>query len=263
MHQRQTLLALPLVLVAFTASAEVEFGAQWLQFDYREESDAGSILNEESGDIPGVYLAWRNQIDRLWLELEGHYAKGSVDYEGGTQSGRPLSTETDQRLVQYRLRAGGSLPINNLDVAPYGMVAHQRWDRFIKPTSSTLGLREDYRWWEAGAGVRACGTAWQERIGALCLSAEAFRTFNGGIEVHLESVQLGRPRLELGEGNGYRLELDWSPAPVPAVNLSLFYEQWHHGESNTVSVQRGGTIFLISEPQSDTARLGARVALKL
>lgn len=262
MYQRRALLALPLILIASTASAEMQIGAQWLRFDYREESDTGNTLNKESGDVPGVYLAWQNQFDWLWLELEGHYAKGSVAYQGGTQSGRPLSTETEQRLIQYRLRAGASFPLNNLDVTPYGMLAHQRWDRFIKPTASTLGLKEDYRWWEAGAGVRACGTAWQERVGTLCLSAEGFRTFNGDVEVNLESVQLGRPQLELGEGSGYRLELDWSPAPAPTINLGLFYEQWHHGESNTVGVQRGGTIFLISEPQSDAERLGLRVALK-
>lgn len=248
-----------LALSSMPCFGDVRIGSHWQYFDYEETSSQNVTLNREDGGLPGVFLRAQTQLGFAWLEAGTSYAKGDVDYKGLTQGGRSLETTTTQRLIDYRLRAGVPFALQQSTLTPYLVTGYQRWDRAIHPTASTLGLDEFYRWWEAGAGARWCGGF---GYGEVCALGEVFGTVEGTVEVGLEPVGLGRPELDLGEGTGVRLELDWSPALAPHLSLGWFYERWDHGESNTVFVQRSGTVFGVSEPDSETVRQGLRLAIR-
>lgn len=260
MNASKTLCTLTtLALCTTPCFGDVRIGVHGQDFQNEETSPRNVTLNREDGELAGVFLRAQTNVGFAWLEAGASYAKGDVDYEGFTQGGRSLSTETTERLIDYRLRAGVPVEWRQSTLTPYLVAGYQRWDRAIHPTASTLGLNEFYRWWEAGAGARWCGGF---VYGDICVLGEAFGTVAGTVEVGLEPVGLGRPELDLGDGTGVRMELDWSPALAPHLSLGWFYERWDHGESNTVRVQRNGTVFGVSEPDSETARQGLRLAIR-
>lgn len=255
--------SLSLLMVTLGAEAsELEFGATWFQFDYQEQDTGGAVLNEESGGVPGLFLAWQPTLgDLVWGRLEAGYASHTVDYDGQTQAGAPLTTRTHQRLIHYDGRLGLRFRQDRVEWRPYAAARYQRWDRAIQPTPVSLGLDEYYRWWEAGAGLQACAVG-LEWAAELCLDLNGFRTVSGEVEVALGAIGAGNPELQLGDSDGYRLQLSWSPKAVPAFGVTLFREEWSFGRSNSVLVNQGGLLFRITEPASETVRQGLRASLK-
>lgn len=251
-------LAALLFVSPLAVASELEVGATWFDFEYEEQGTDGAVLNKESGDVPGLYLAWQPGFGELvWGRLEAGYASHSVAYDGQTQAGAPLATTTHQRLIHYDGRLGLHLYQGRVAWRPYLAARYQRWDRAIQPTSLSLGLDEDYRWWEAGAGLQACALelSWAAE---LCLDLQGFRTVSGEVEVGLDSLGAENPTLALGDSDGFRTQLTWSPRPWPRLGLAVFYEQWSFGRSNTETVTLGTAVLRVTEPASDTVRQGLR-----
>lgn len=245
-----------------SAGGYVEVGASWFYFDYQETGDAGQVLNEETGDIPGVYIAWSPDLgSRLWLRLEASYASHSLTYDGQTQAGAPLTTSTHERLIHYDGRVGGQWFQGNLAVRPYLSARYQRWDREIQPTPTTLGLNEYYRWWEAGAGVESCSHGWSWAAEA-CLDLGVFRTTAAEVEVALGNDPDNYPVLEPGGGSGYRVQLRWSPPALSQLVVSLYHAAWDFERSDSELVNLGLARLRIHEPASEASRQGIRVALR-
>ncbi len=256
-------------LVAGTAAAAdqraggyVEAGASWLYFNYQETGSAGQVLNEETGDIPGVYVAWSSVFGSYaWARLEASYASHSVTYEGQTQAGAPLTTSTHERLIHYDGRVGGQWLQTAIAVRPFLSVRYQRWDREIQPTASSLALNEYYRWWEAGVGVESCGSGWSWAA-EVCLDLGVFRTTAAEVEVALGSDPDNYPVLEPGDGSGYRVQLRWSPPASSHLVVSLFHAAWDFDRSDSELVRLGFAQLRIREPASEASRQGVRVALR-
>ncbi|SFM36413.1 hypothetical protein SAMN04487963_2246 [Marinobacter zhejiangensis] len=245
-----------------TGASFLEVGATWFYFDYQEESDSGQVLNKETGDIPGVFIAWTPTLgSHAWGRLEAGYASHSVEYDGQTQAGVPLTTQTHQRLIHYEARFGGEWRGGELGLRPYLAARYQRWDREIQPTGFSLGLNEDYRWWELGGGIAAC-TSSLSWASDLCLDLGVFRTTRGEVEVALGNDPDNYPVLEQGDGTGYRVQLQWSPQALPRLLVSLYHAAWDFERSNTELVRVGFAQLRIREPASESSRQGVRVALR-
>ncbi|MDC0661292.1 hypothetical protein [Marinobacter sp. SS21] len=260
-HLRRLLLLLPLASSSVSADS-LQLGTNWLYFDFREESPSGATLNQEQGDLPGVYLNWHRDLGRrFWLELDAGYNRGQVQYDGQTQAGVPLTTSTRQRLIHYDGRLGVHLESPTLTWRPYLMARYQRWDRSIQSSGLSLQLDEFYRWWEIGAGVAACAPA-QTWFSNFCVDVAAFLTHSGNVRVAAAALPGGEPELSLGDGEGYRLQLHWSPPPWPEVNVSLFREAWDFGDGDEELTRLGRLLVRIREPASESVRQGIRVGLK-
>ncbi|MDX1756123.1 MAG: hypothetical protein R3175_08705 [Marinobacter sp.] len=239
----------------------LELGANWLYFDFQEESPSGQTLNQEQGDLPGVYLAWQQGVGhRFWLGLEAGYNRGKVEYDGQTQAGVPLATTTHQRLVHYDGRAGMRVEGGTLTWSPYLMARYQRWDRSIQASGLSLGLDEFYRWWETGAGLRTCAPAraWSSN---LCLDLAVFRTHSAAVTVVAQALPGGEPELSVGDGEGYRVRIHWSPPPWPEVTVSVFREAWDFGAGDEERARLGRFLVRIREPASTSVRQGIRVGM--
>lgn len=262
------LLQLPLATGA-VAGAEVveaveviEIGASWSYVEYQEQGDSGQTLNEESGDIPGLYLAWTPAFGpHAWGRLEAGYASHNITYDGQTQAGVPLTTTTHARLIHYDGRIGGQWQQGPVVLRPYLFARYQRWDRAIQPTGTSLGLTEYYRWWEAGAGLEGCGNGmvWASE---LCLDLGLFRTIDGEVEVALGNDPADYPVLQPGDSTGYRAQLRWSPPGLSQLVVSVYHEAWDFKRSPSETVNLGFAQLRIREPASDTRRQGVRVALR-
>lgn len=255
-------LLLALMPMTVSASPSLEVGASWVYFHYQEEDQNGQTLNKETGDIPGVYLAWRPSVGRyFWGRLEASYASHTVDYDGQTQAGAPLTTTTHERLIHYDGRLGAAWEYQGLQLQPYLSARYQRWDREIQPTTVTGGLNEYYRWWEAGGGVEGCASRldWASEV---CLDLGGFRTLDGEVEVALGNDPDNYPVLHQGDGAGYRVQLRWSPPQWSRLVVTLYHAAWTFERSDSESVRLGFAQFRITEPASEASRQGVRVALR-
>lgn len=258
---RHLLLLLPLASSSVFADS-LQLGANWLYFDFREESQSGATLNQERGDLPGIFFNWQVDLGtRIWLGLEAGYNRGKVHYDGQTQAGLPLTTTTHERLIHYDGRLGARVETSMLTWHPYLMARYQRWDRSIQSSGLSLELDEFYRWWESGAGIGGCAPA-HAWFSNLCFDIEAFLTHSGNVRVSAEALPGGEPELSIGDGEGYRIQIHWSPPPWPEVNVSLFREVWDFSAGDEELTRLGRFLVRIREPASESVRQGIRVGLK-
>jgi hypothetical protein len=235
----------------------ISLGAQLEQFNYREKSD-GERLNEEEGPLQGGWLSLAGQLGPVTLGLSAARLKGTVDYTGQTQSGRPLTTETEQGITRFGISLEGpawqtgQFPIS---VSPYLTSEYSGWNRSIQPTDISRGLTEKYRWWRLAAGANACLT----HRGQWCLRAGLNHTFAGTMTVKLDSIGAGEPELELGGEYGGEIALGWSNG---VVSVQAYYQEWSFGASDPQRINAGQVLLQIREPASKTRIAGLAGGLR-
>jgi hypothetical protein len=222
-------------------AGSVELGGGAVHFDYAERGRSGVFLDGEQGWVPGLELRAELAPGRLFVVASGRLAKGSVAYDGRTQSSvpanddLPVTTTTRTDFARVELQGGGWLdPGRRLGI--YAGAAARRWSRDIRPTTvvsrsgATIrvgGLDELYLWGELQAGVR------------------------------LAAVEAGRVRLEL-DGRllqvvGPRLAVDWAGERV-ALKLGAL-PGWRLGAALRIEVATPW--FVVLEGSAEGYRFGA------
>ena len=83
---------------------------------------------------------------------------------------------------------------------------------------------------------------------------------NATVFVDLSRVDLGTTTLDLGDGTGGRLNLDWFHQYKQDINLGLglFFEGWQFGRSNTRQLENTTFINFATEPRSETRNIGLK-----
>ena len=207
--------------------------------------------------MPGVNLTAGQQAIGLMHTLEMAYWRGTVDYNGQTQNGTPLRTDTDQAIWSLDYRADWRLP--RLPAGLYGRVGWQNWDRDIQPAGNASGLFERYRWWTFEAGFSADILTLKKHT--LTLELGGLVTRNGTIEIDLRAFGVGEPELDLGDGSGFAVRggWQWQLGDRDSVVTLLEYEFWDFARSENATVSDGMNSIVIAEPESDSKRVGLSV----
>jgi hypothetical protein len=225
-----------------------------LHFDYTEFGSMDEILDRESGWLPGLKAKLSYTPGPGWLiDIHGAYYQGTVAYSGQTQSGVPHTTSTDT----YQLRLGGQIEKNifNHTHLYIGAQAHE-WQRNIRDSNNVSGLDETYKWIEYSIGLRSDIFINQKDL--LNIEAAYLLTRNGTLYADLSRAGIGYATLELGDDAGGRLNLSWKRTSEnnSCYSLSVFFEAWDFGHSNTQLTQGGSPNRLITEPSSETRNIG-------
>lgn len=230
------------------AEVNVTASAKILQFDYEEFDLSGQTLNKETGHIPGFSIAASTSHYHFKHNFNVEAYNGQVDYNGQTQSGAPHFTDTNETV--YRLYYQLNWSPENYNVSLYGKTAWQQWDRDILPARSVSGLFEQYRWWAIEAG--ALLTLAETRTNKWLLEFGTIKIDHGTIEIDLSAQGFGRPKLDLGDGAGLSAGLmyEYKLSNKIELGLSLQYQRWTFGRSNTKFVSNGIITAGITEPRS-------------
>ncbi|NWO04424.1 MAG: hypothetical protein HLX50_01570 [Alteromonadaceae bacterium] len=231
------------------AGVEAEVGLVAGYFDYQERSSSGGRLNTEQGMLPGVSLELSQPFgEHGWIALSGDWYSGEVQYDGQTQAGRSLHTQTDTRLLVTDLTiAGPGLEAYGMTISPLARAGYRQWQRDILPTSFSTGLEERYRWYELGVGVSACKGLVNSSAGRWCGELWALHGADGRVEVNLREIDAGQPELRLGSRPGGRMRLS---GQLGSVTVRLFAHFWKFGSSGEQAVDRPGGRLLVEEPAS-------------
>jgi hypothetical protein len=242
--------------------------AESVYFDYREFDRNGDELNHESGALPGLRLWGWGERGAVLSHFEVGLHGGSVDYDGETQSGRPVQTTTETGLLAFDADIGRWADPARRAWIGFFHLGRRLWARDIQSGDGAQGLYEEYRWSEVGVGLRRVGSpaaagGWRHQA-----SANVFAVVDGSIFVELSGIE-GRDwddtTLELGRAMGLRLQYA-AHRPLAAgreLRLGLYYAYWGFGRSNTERVTSDGaaTGFTVTEPRSESQRLGVNVGL--
>lgn len=231
-----------------------------LHFDYTEFSTSDKVLDRETGWLPGVEARLNHALPSDWsIALYTSYYQGTVNYDGQTQSGTPHTTDTGTNF--FRLGAQLEKIILENTSLFISAQSHQ-WERDIQDSNNISGITESYDWLEYSAGIN-----YRLNINnkdSLELTAGLLITRNAEIYVDLSRVNLGTTTLDIGDGTGGRLKLDWyrQHSEPMQYGLGLFFEAWDFGRSNTRATEGGSNIVNVTEPRSETRNIGLTFNLK-
>ncbi|MDH5387768.1 MAG: hypothetical protein OEY06_04905 [Gammaproteobacteria bacterium] len=256
-----TMAFLLLLTFSLIARAESEFSLtpSLMHFDYTEFSYNGTVLDRETGWVPGIQFQLAHDInDQLNIELGISTYGGNVDYAGHTQSGLPHNTRTNEGLTRIDTRfIAPLLPDTNIYLA----TKFHQWDRNIYSNNGVAGIFEQYQWWEISVGGRI--SFWIKNNQAWIADIAILRTINPTLYVDLSSVDAGNADLNLGSDTGARLQLMWeiSTNERYTYGINTFYEIWDFGISDTKNTTGGSSSFSIFEPRSETRHIGIQFQL--
>lgn len=238
------------------AETRLSFSPALLHFDYTEYSTTDQELNNEAGWLPGLNAGLSYAITPVWsVAIDTSYYQGTVDYHGQTQQGIPHTTDSGTTLFRLGARLDRSI---YKDIRLFiGAMSHQ-WKRDIKDKNNISGINETYEWYEYSMGLDTdFFVTDRDRIN-LAVSYLLIR--NATVFVDLSRVDLGTTTLDLGDGTGGYLSLNWFQQYKKDINLGLglFFEGWQFGRSNTKQTENSSAITFVTEPRSETRNIGLK-----
>ena len=238
------------------AETQLTISPALLHFDYTEFSTTDEVLDRELGWLPGLEAKLSHSITSDWLiNIYSAYYLGTVDYTGQTQTGTPHTTNTETKLFRFGGRIEKDIYKNaHLFI---GAQSH-KWQRDIRDNNNISGINETYKWLEYSIGLNSDLFINQKDV--FNIEAAYLIIRNGTIDVDLSRVNLGSTTLDLGDGTGGRLNLNWKRISEnnTRYGLSLFFEGWDFGRSNTKQTQGGSSIVFVTEPRSETRNIGLK-----
>lgn len=238
------------------AETQLRLSPSLLHFDYTEFSTTDSVLDRERGWLPGIELELTQAFVPDWyIRLSSSYYRGAVDYNGQTQANTPHQTQTDTTLLRLGARIEKTVMDNtNLFVT----TQTHRWRRDIRNNNNISGILETYKWLEFSAGFNYAYLINPDN--ALKLEIAYLVTRNATIDINLSRDKLGTAVLDIGDGSGGRANLNWQATYTnnTHIGLTLFFEAWDFGRSNTKPTQGGTTTVFVTEPRSETRNTGIK-----
>lgn len=248
--------------VAYPSGNTFQFDFRISYFDYKEDLPA-PLKSTESGWLPGFVIGWTRAkpgavYARTFLEL----SSGDVEYDGTTQTGRPITySGSNQLLFRVEGNIGYTLGLGSLLVSPYTGYGYRYWKRGDSDVVDSVAfVREDYEWMYIPVGLRAIIPA-GERVSIEPNGGARFM-FWGRMTAYLSDFGYSSdPTFDLGNKPGYfveipiryRMDRGWS------LVLTPFYEYSAIGQSDIESVRRGPFIDSFYEPSSRTHQFGINI----
>ncbi len=230
-------------------AATFEVSANMYYFTYEEFSETGQSLDRENGLLPGIKIKTSQQHNHNTYTFYSAFNAGKVDYTGGTQSGQPHTTKTEEQLFQFGFEflTQKIEPISGRFI--FGL-RHWIWDRNILDKGNIRGLHEIYSWNEISVGLNF--TSKNKSNSFYWSNISALYIINPEMEIFLDSSS---ETLNMTQKPGFRLHLGktWKQTNRYSYNVSFMIEYWRFGRSNSVFTNDFfGSPSFITEPDSET-----------
>jgi hypothetical protein len=229
-------------------------------FVWKEFADNGSRVVKESGPLIGIGLAYSHEFeDRITFTPKGEIFFGSVDYDGQTQVGVPVTSTVDY----FGFKFDGDLSIKykvtqRFSLEPFGGLGLRWWIRDIKDGTTSTGA--------VASGYTEAWTTLYGRLGV-----------RGGIDVSTQMMMFLETGVMLpffNENTAYLSDAGLGPdvtihpgrqasffaeagLKISRVKASLFYDSMKF--SRSANVVSGANIYW--QPQSTADIYGVKVGV--
>ncbi|MDH5369086.1 MAG: hypothetical protein OEW99_03620 [Gammaproteobacteria bacterium] len=254
--------------------AEYHFGGGLIKFEYTEYDDNNVFLDGETGFIPGIVLKRKQNYQRLYTEIAGQLNGNTIEYDGQTQSGTPLKTDSDAIIFDTHFKLGIHFSAAR-NHGPYLGIGYRYWLRNIRSGydingNPVAGLLEHYHWNYGLLGYAATFNV-SENVN-LGFDLRHTQMINGKMDINfLGYCGYDNAQVDLGNESGTRFAM---PIQIKLTRHSLivapYYEIIDIGKSNTVALTRNGSSADCNsdgffdgafEPRSETRNAGINVTL--
>lgn len=197
-----TLLAcLFLCMSTLSLAQSVTLSASSVYTDYREYSERKTVLNNETGWLSSLSLAYGfSTYEQNQFLLAMQLTKGSLDYAGYLQNGSPHQTQTDTVIYDVSAQYFHRLEAHP-DFALGAIVRQHSWQRDIQPSGAGLGLFEQYDWYGLLAAARYHHHKMQYQLSSGVLL---------GANVNVNLTELGLGRIDIPLKTGYEMDFKFS-----------------------------------------------------
>jgi hypothetical protein len=235
-----------------------EAGYQLSHLTYKESS-----LNvREKGWLQGVFArATIHTPVGLMVRAEGDASRGSLDYDGATWGGTPLTSSGVSRLTNARLLTGWDLNLGSWALTPYAGLGWRYW--YDRQDGSGFYTRETtYTYLPLGAEVNLdLGDAWRLRLQA---EVEVLLWGRNRSRLSEADSALGDAELDLRQGLGWLVSVGVTrEMGLFALRLEPFFWYWDVKRSDSQPLYwhnlRLGSVY---EPDSTSATWGLRVTVE-
>ncbi|MFW6081428.1 MAG: hypothetical protein ACOC7W_05900 [Desulfosalsimonas sp.] len=258
----------PLITAAFLLAAlpaasfgtDFEAYAKLGHFTWKEYSGSSKLL-EESGPVYAVgAIADFTLTKEASLKLRGELFGGSVDYDGQTQGGTPVTTDTDYKGAELEADLGWDITVTKeLTLTPFAGLGARLWERDIQSTpfldenDQTIkiarGYAEEWRNYYGRAGISGTRTFEGPWLGFF---SAGFR-----IPVYTETI-VDSVVLEPGNRLSGFAELGLESG---MFKISVFYEGMRFSESDRVFFYDGEQYGYMYQPKSEADILGVSAGI--
>ena len=212
LNYKGTLIAcLFLCMPTVSLAQSLTVSASSVYTDYREYSERKTVLNNETGWLPSLSLAYGFSTSlKNEFSLAMQLTKGSLNYAGYLQNGSPHQTQTDTVIYDVAMQYFHRLE-NHSDFAVGLLIGQHNWQRDILPSGAGLGLYEQYKWYRVLASVQYQYNKMQYQFSAGAL-------LDGNVNVNLTELNLGK--IDIPLKRGYEIN----------ANLTHLIHQTEHSE---------------------------------
>lgn len=240
----------------------VHAGLSVQSFRYQETDAHNNVLDREAGLLPGLVIEAGKHLDRYSGLISASLHKGTIPYDGQTQGGSPLMTETRERIVDVAaLIKTGIGPYTDFPWLSAGF-GYREWRRDIQPTNSAAGLFETYRWpyWMIGL----TGDVFQKGLWKAGLDWRLMRPIHPTIE--LDANDFDPLTLSLGSTYSFNVgfPIEYRAGTKQTVVIRPYWQSWHLRQGNSKRLYSNGipTDYSAHEPDSETRILGITATLR-
>ncbi len=240
---------------AVIAATEVDLYVKVESFTWKEYSDGGSQLLKESGPISTLGISTKTDFaNSLTLKAKGELFIGSVDYDGQTQAGTPLKTDTDYSGFRIEADMGKIFMVaEKSSLEPFAGLGWKSWLRDLQSSNTAIGYEETWSIVYARLGVRGDHVFSKQ----LKLFAEA----GLNLPIYNENVvDLGGVDITIEPGKEASL---FAEAGLKWKNLkaSIFYEGMRFSKSGLEFIEVGGDIYGFYQPESKADIFGVHIGI--
>lgn len=229
-------------------------------FDWRE-SAGGRELLKETGPLYGLGADLGVRIVKsLWIEVNGEFFLGNVDYDGALQNGEPFKSTTSYIGGKESLDVAWKLSLaKNFYLKPYVGIGAREWQRNLDKSlsESKVGPHGYTETWTTVYGLVGLGGGVQ-----LGRRWEIFGNFALKIPVdnrqHVDLSENGGPSdIELEPGKKLSIFAE-AGVNYRLLSLSLFVETLKFSESAKVPIDYGVSMY---QPDSSATIVGAKLGI--
>jgi hypothetical protein len=245
-----------------TETGEADIYVLYEDFTWKEFGSAGNRLLKEHGPLVGfgaAYAAWLP--GNLTLKPRGELFFGQVDYDGQTQVGTPVMTDTSYGGIKLEADLGAKIG-DEFSIEPFGGLALRTWWRDIDDSidifgDPVVGYTENWTTFYARLGIRG------DR--PLSPSSRMFFEVAAKLPLYNQNVaylsDIGFTDdviLEPGRRTSFFAEVGFK---VQACKMSAFYESMRFSESDmdfTFDLFTGTLVGFV-QPRSEADIYGLRI----
>jgi hypothetical protein len=255
--------ALPFTLNAGDLRFSGDLGVSLARFKYEEFDDSHRVLDKETGTFPELHLGLKMDREAWFVAGELRYLRDTADYTAYPVSGPSLESTTKEEIADISILLGRQIEFDNTStLALYGGLGYRSWARDIQSIADVFGLDEEYDWGYYLVGISATADLGpRDRLGA---ELQFRKAFNGNLDVRFKGDIYDSAGLDLDDGDGFRLALNWGHQINENYEFTLgpYIDVWKFDRSEDVDLSRDGvTLGSLHEPASRTRAYGIRFFL--